>query len=163
MRENKILHIAPENTARVPYNVMKMQNQFGFHSRLLTFYKVSFDFPEDVCLDLKLPRGWLAMKWRTFKHSMLHEKIKEQDINKWTHMPYFAPKNSLEKFYMSLREGTNKSKFLKALEEMDAESFNIIHFDGGIDFFNDSHLAKKWKKDGKKIINCYFHLWNLHN
>src|SRR5438045_4626822 len=92
---NKILHIAPENTAGVPYNVMKMQNESGFTSRLITFYKIPFNFPEDICLDLKLPRGWLAMKWRAFKQSRLHDDMTEQNIDKWTHMPYFAPKNSL--------------------------------------------------------------------
>lgn len=156
MKENKILHIAPENTAGVPYNVMKMHNGSGFLSRLITFYKIQYNFPEDICLDLKLPRGWLAMKWRAFKMSAMHSDIQENKADKWTHMPYFAPKNSLEKFYMNLREGRNKSKFLKVLKDIDADSFNIIHFDGGIDFFNDSRQAKKWKASGKKIINCYF-------
>jgi hypothetical protein len=68
-----VIHIAPENTAGVPYNVMEMQRKFGFNSRLLTFYKIPFDFPEDICLNLKLPRGRLAMKWRKFKQAKLHE------------------------------------------------------------------------------------------
>jgi hypothetical protein len=156
LKEAKVLHIAPENTAGVPYSMMDMQNQSGFKSRLITFYKIPFDFPEDICLDLKLPRGRLAMKWRSIKHSMLHNKIKEQKINQYSHMPYFAPGNLLEKFYMNLREGKNENKLLKALEDIDVESFGIIHFDGGIDFFRDSRLAKKWKKEGKKILNCYF-------
>jgi hypothetical protein len=152
----KVLHIAPENTAGVPYNVMNMQNMFGMSSRLLTFYKIPFDFPEDICLNLSLPRSKVAMKWREFKQSNLQGKINEEQIDKWTYLPYFAPKNPAEKAYMKLRENRNKPKFLKALDELNTELFDIIHFDGGIDFFSDSHLAKAFKMKGKKIVNCYF-------
>ncbi len=152
----KVLHIAPENTAGVPYNVMKMQNMFGLPSRLLTFYKIPYDFPEDICLNLPLPRSKIAMKWREFKQGSLHSKMKDEQIDKWTHLPYFEPKNPAEKAYMKLRENRNKPKFLKALDELNTELFDIIHFDGGIDFFNDSHLAKTFKMKGKKIVNCYF-------
>jgi len=82
LKKPSVLHIAPENTAGVPYNVMEMQNLFGFHSRLLTFYKIPFDFPEDICLNLKLPRSSVAMEWRKFKQSKLHKKLeKENSIN----------------------------------------------------------------------------------
>ncbi len=154
--DKKVLHIAPENTAGVPYNVMKMQNMFGMASRLLTFYKIPYDFPEDICLNLPLPRSKVAMKWREFKQGNLHNKMKEEQIDKWTHLPYFAPQNPAEKAYMKLRENRNKPKFLKALDELNTDQFNIIHFDGGIDFFSDSHLAKAFNMKGKKIVNCYF-------
>ncbi len=156
METKKVLHIAPENTAGVPYNVKKMQSDFGMPARLITFYQIPFDFPEDICLNLPLPRSKVAMKWREFKQSNLQNKIKTEQIDKWTHLPYFAPKNAAEKGYMKLRENRNKPKFLKALDEVDAESFDIIHFDGGIDFFQDSHLAKAFKMKGKKLVNCYF-------
>jgi hypothetical protein len=152
----KILHIAPENTAGVPYNVMNMQNMFGMQARLITFYKIPYNFPEDVCLKLPLPRNRLAMKWREYKQSKLQDEIKEQDIDKWTHLPYFSPKNPMEEAYMKMREGKNKSRFLKALKDVGADSFDVIHFDGGIDFFGDSHFAKACKLSGKKIVNCYF-------
>jgi hypothetical protein len=152
----KVLHIAPENTAGVPYNAMNMQNIFGMPARLVTFYKIPFDFPEDICLNLTLPRNKLAMKWRELKQSKLHDEIHKEEIDKWTHLPYFAPKNQAEKAYMKYRENKNKSKFMKVLNSIGADSFDIIHFDGGIDFFSDSTLAKKFKHDNKKIVNCYF-------
>ncbi|MEO8514973.1 MAG: glycosyltransferase [Ignavibacteria bacterium] len=156
MTSKSVLHIAPENTAGVPYNVMKMQNMFGMPARLLTFYKIPYDFPEDICMNLQLPRSKVAMKWRELKQSNLQNKIKEEQFDKWTHLPYFAPQNPAEKAYMKLRENRNKPKFLKALDELGTDQFDIIHFDGGIDFFSDSHLAKAFKMKGKKIVNCYF-------
>jgi len=151
-----VLHIAPENTAGVPYNVMNMQNMFGMRSRLLTFYKIPFDFPEDICLNLAIPRSGLAMKYRDVKHSLLHKKIKDKNIDSLTYMPYFKPANALEVVYMQRRERKNEKIFLDALNTLQAETFDIIHFDGGIDFYRDSRLAKKWKSAGKKIVNCYF-------
>jgi hypothetical protein len=151
-----VLHIAPENTAGVPYNVMNMQNLFGMRSRLLTLYKIPFDFPEDICLNLAIPRSGLAMKYRDVKHSLLHKKIKVKNIDSLTHMPYFKPANALELIYMQRRERKNEKIFLNALNTLQPETFDIIHFDGGIDFYRDSRLAKIWKSAGKKIVNCYF-------
>ncbi len=151
-----ILHIAPENTAGVPYNVMEMQNQFRLPARLITFYKIPFDFPEDICLNLKLPRGRLAMGWRKFKQAKLHEELREQKADKYSHLPYFAPRNFFENLYLKYREKKNKISFAEALNKVNSSDFPVIHFDGGIDFFSDSRTAKKWKLDGKKIVNCYF-------
>lgn len=153
---HSVLHIAPENTAGVPYNVMKMQNMFGLPARLISFYKIPYDFPEDICLNLPLPRSKIAMKWREIKQAGLQKKIKEDEKDKWTHLPYFTPRNQAEKAYMMLRENRNKTKFLKALDEVNSDSFDIIHFDGGVDFFTDSRLAKTFKLKGKKIVNSYF-------
>jgi Glycosyl transferases group 1 len=150
------LHIAPENTAGVPYNVMNMQNMFGMQARLITFYKIPFDFPEDICLNLPLPRSKIAMKWREVKQASLQKKIKQDNIDNWTHLPYFAPRNPAERSYMALRENRNKGKFQAALKDIDADSFDIFHFDGGIDFYSDSRLAKTFKLKGKKIVNSYF-------
>ena len=154
--KKSILHLAPENTAGVPYNVSSMQNMFGMKSRLITFYKIPYDFPEDICLNLPLPRSKIAMKWREIKQAGMHKDLQEKEIDKWTHLPYFSPKNTAEKTYLKYRENRNKPKLLKALDEINPDSFDIIHFDGGIDFFSDSRLAKTFKLKGKKIVNSYF-------
>lgn len=156
MAELSILHIAPENTAGVPFNVNEMQNRFGLKSRLLTFYKIPFDFPEDICLNLKLLRGRLAMGWRKLKQSRLHESLDSRNIDEFTHMPYFAPRNLFEKLYLKRRERKNEKLFLEVIKNNNLEKSSIIHFDGGIDYYSDSRLAKKWKAQGKKIVNCYF-------
>jgi hypothetical protein len=156
LNKPSVLHIAPENTAGVPYNVMEMQNLFGFHSRLLTFYKIPFDFPEDICLNLKLPRSSVAMEWRKFKQSKLRKELEKESADKFTHMPYYAPHNVFESVYRSMRERSNSGVFKDALGKLDQDKFDIIHFDGGIDFFSNSRTAKMFKSKGKKIINCYF-------
>ena len=149
-----VLHIAPENTAGVPYNVMAMQNRFGMRARLLTLYKIPLDYPEDICLDLPLPKGRLATKWRDYKLTKLRQDLKIKKLDSSKHLPYFKPKNLAERMYLARREKKNQRKFLDAVEKYKFNSFDIIHFDGGICFFGDSRLANKWKSEGKKIINC---------
>ena len=43
---------------------------------------------------------------------------------------------------------------LIASENLDA--FDIIHYDGGLDFTRDSRFAKRWKAMGKSIVTCYY-------
>lgn len=156
MIKPSILHIAPENTAGVPYNLNEMLNRFGFKSRLITFYKVPYDFKEDLCLNLPLPKGKIAMSWRKFKQQKLKDELNKNEKNYFTNLPYFKPKNSLEKLYMKLRQISNEKEFAEALKIVDVLSFDIIQFDGGIDFYLNSKFALDMKAKGKKIINCYY-------
>ena len=58
---------------------MNMQNTFGMPSRLITFYKIPFNFPEDICVNLPIPRNKLAMKWRDLKLKKIQGEIKCQE------------------------------------------------------------------------------------
>ena len=52
MYPNKILHIAPFNTANVPFTFVDSERKLGFDSRLITLGKSSFEYNEDICLNL---------------------------------------------------------------------------------------------------------------
>jgi hypothetical protein len=43
----------------------------------------------------------------------------------------------------------------EAIERYNLDDFEIIHYDGGLDFFRDSRVAARWKKQGKKIV-CHY-------
>jgi glycosyltransferase involved in cell wall biosynthesis len=49
-----------------------------------------------------------------------------------------------------------KKKVFSVVDELKLDEFDIIHYDSGLDFFRNSSLAKKWKKQGKKIVCCYY-------
>lgn len=145
----KILHIAPVNFAGVPYSFYQMHNSVGDYSRIITLHKNDKDFPEDICLDLKLPKSNLARKWRKRKL----EKIEKQFAEK---LHYFEPKNVFERFYFSTSDLLIKKIIDSAIEKFNLNDFNIIHYDGGLDFFRSSAQAKKWKSQGKKIVCVYY-------
>jgi hypothetical protein len=84
----KILHIAPQNTAGMPMDFVKMHRQAGHESNLVTIYKNKLNFEEDISLNLELPQSSLAKKWRDKKISEPAEtKLKE-----------YKPKNLLKRF-----------------------------------------------------------------
>jgi len=142
----KILHIAPQNFAGMPLDFVKMHRMFGDESHLITLFRNTINFEEDICLDFKLPSGKGAKLWRDSKiETTLVPKLK-----------YNQPKNILEKVYFYLRDVKNKSKIHEAIKSYNLFDYDIYHFDGGMDFFRDLRFAKELKKRKKKIVCCYF-------
>jgi hypothetical protein len=145
----KILHLAPINFAGVPYSFYDMHKKCGDHSRLITYHKNQRNFPEDVCLNFPLPDFSLAKYWRK-------EKVIQREKNKTSSSPYFKPKNIFEKLYFSAFDFYKKEKVFSLIDQLSLNEFEIIHYDSGLDFFRNSMLAKIWKKQGKKIVCCYY-------
>ena len=145
----KILHLAPQNYAGVPYSFYQMHNACGDFSRIITFHKNQLEFPEDICLKLPLPNFPLAKVWR-------RKKVAAREISLTLSVPFFKPKNVIEKLYFDLSDYKRRNKISKIIEEYKLNEFDIIHYDAGLDFFRDASQAKKWKNEGKKIVCCYY-------
>ncbi|MFZ2324290.1 MAG: glycosyltransferase [Ignavibacteriaceae bacterium] len=145
----KILHIAPLNFAGVPYDFYQMHNECGDYSRIITLHKNERVFPEDICLKLPLPNQALAKKLRFKKVQSLEGKNLDS-------VHYFEPRNIFEKFYYKTYDALIQPKIENAISDFGLNGFDIIHYDGGLDFYRDAHQAKKWKKLGKKIVCCYY-------
>ena len=145
----KILHIAPLNFAGVPYDFYKMHKASGDKSRIVTLHQNERVFPEDICLDLPLPNQTLAKILRRKKIQALEEK--ERDTGH-----YFEFRNPFEKSYYKIYDFLIQPKIEKAISDFSLNDFDIIHYDGGLDFYRDSRQALKWKKQGKKIVCCYY-------
>jgi hypothetical protein len=145
----KILHLAPQNYAGVPYSFFEMHNSCGDYSRLITYHKNQLNFPEDICLNFPLPVSGFAAKWRKRKVLNTHS-VKQSTA------PLFKPRNIIEAGYFKLNDISRKTKVKEIINKYDLNSFDIIHYDAGLDLFRDSSQAAKWKKEGKKIVCCYY-------
>jgi len=119
---------------------------FGAESRLITLFRNTVNFGEDICLDLKLLSGKGAKIWRDSKI----------DFTPSTKLKYNQPKNILEKVYFYLRDEKNKNRIKEAIKDYNLFDYDIYHFDGGMDFYRDLRFAKELKKRKKKIVCCYF-------
>lgn len=142
----KILHIAPQNFAGMPLDFVRMHRAAGDISNLVTIYKNTLNFDEDITLGFELPKGKGAKLWRDAKIS----KSGKPELK------YVKPKNVLEKIYFDLRDLKNKNKIESLIKDKGLYGFDIYHFDGGMDFFRDLRFAKELKRRGKKIVCCYF-------
>lgn len=145
----KILHLAPQNYAGVPYDFFKMHNSAGDYSRLITYHKNPINFPEDICLNLPLPDFGFAKQWR-------RKKVTDRENISFDSVPYFVPKNILERLYFSINDGLKKKKIEETIQKYNLNEFDIIHYDAGLDFYRYPEQALKWKKEGKKIVCCYY-------
>ena len=145
----KILHIAPQNYAGVPYSFYQMHNACGDYSRLITLHKNQFALPEDVNLNFALPNFTLAKFWR-------RKKLEEREEEKINAAPYFQFKNSFEKFYFFINDKIRKPRVDEIIYELELDDYDIIHYDAGLDFYRHSSQAIKWKRAGKKIVCCYY-------
>lgn len=151
----KILHIAPLNVAGVPYSMVDMQRRFGHDARLVTLHRNAFGFPEDICLDLPLPRNPLAQKWRDFKRGIQKTAIRIGGHNPDTFLPLYHPHNVFEHVYFRWDDIRRSPSVRKAIRDFGLDDFEVVHYDGGLDFFRDARLAKRWKQEGKKIV-CHY-------
>lgn len=145
----RILHIAPQNYAGVPYNFFEMHNACGDYSRLITLHKNQLSFPEDICLNFPLPVNPLAKLWRK-------RKVETAESEKISYPHYFRPKNSFEKIYFFLNDVYKTPSVNRITKKYDLDSFDIIHYDAGLDFFRYPRQARRWKEMGKKIVCCYY-------
>jgi glycosyltransferase involved in cell wall biosynthesis len=126
-----------------------MHNSVGDYSRLITYHKNERDYPEDICLSLPLPESGFAKMWRRIK-------VTDKEKNDMTGIPAFTPKNKFEKIYFDINDRLKKKKIEETIRKYDLNDFDIIHFDAGLDFYRYPAQALKWKKQGKKIVCCYY-------
>jgi len=153
MNQLRVLHVAPVNVAGVPFLMMDMQRQFGAKTRLVTLHENTLTFPEDICLQLPLPRNWLANAWRRVKSYSVANATPLAGTNTPTHI--FKSRNPVEGFYFALMDQMRKETVLDSIRKYELDLFDIVHYDGGMDFFRDSRIAKEWKRMGKKIV-CHY-------
>ncbi len=130
----------------MPVDFVKMHRRFGSESRLITLYKNSLNFEEDICLGFELPKGKIAKSWRDSK---IEAEAKPS-------LRYYKPTNLAERLFFKLRDLRNSRKIQPAIDEFGLYDFDIYHFDGGMDLYRDSRFALELKKRGKKIVCCYF-------
>ena len=147
----KILHVAPINVAGVPFNMVQMHRRFGHQARLVTLHENVLTFPEDICLNIPLPRSSAAQWWRKFKRS----PFIRGEARPRSRAPIHRAKNIFEQLYFLYDDRRRKSTVFRAIEQFELEDFDVIHYDGGMDFFRDARIAKRWKAEGKKIV-CHY-------
>ena len=151
----KILHVAPINVAGVPLAMVEMHRSQQITSRLVTLHSNELSFPEDLCLKMPLPRGRLASWWRAVKRSELSSASPIRAYGRQAKPRELGSRNIFESLYFRYDDARRRAVVERAIAEHDLESFDVIHYDGGLDFFRDARVARRWKAEGKKLV-CHY-------
>ena len=151
----RILHIAPFNTANVPYTFVQAERKLGFDSRLITLGKNPYGLPEDICLNL--PFLGSAGVRRVKRAVTPEQRLRVDNVHRIPERipPVWRPGNALERALIRLREWLWRPKIRRAMLEVDIAGVDIIQLDGGLEFYRDGRIVRKLKEMGKKIICCY--------
>lgn len=133
----------------MPLDFVRMHSQAGYESHLITLYKNTLDFEEDICINLDLPVNRISKKWRD-------SKVSVSDFDSTGKIKYYKPKNVFESIFFKLRDYKNSRLVKQYIESYNLYDYDIYHFDGGMDLYRDTRFAKELKKRKKKIVCCYF-------
>lgn len=146
----KILHIAPENFAGVPFTIVEAERELGYQSRLITFFRKS-NYEEDISLDLPFIKNPVIDKLRDFKYS--------ETLSNRLRIPEKIPIHYTEKGILSfIRDKIWESRIKRFLQNADFDlyDFDIYQLDGGLGFLRNCKFIRKLVEKNKKIICFYY-------
>ena len=152
----KILYISPENTVGTLSAWKRFHESKGNTCDFITFYKTPNNFEPGICLDLPLvSTGGFYRKLRSIYYYNKYGVNGEYSI-KCGYPPTWRASKNYEQIFFSIRDYIWKKTIRKKLKHIDLLSYDIYHFEWGLDFFRDCSFAKKIAKLNKPIF-CTYH------
>jgi len=150
----KILHIAPFNTAGVPYTLMTAERELGFESRLVTLGSPQQGRVGDISLNLPFMDSRLTRLMKKLFTPRSRLEIKSHVEVPDSIPPVWKP-GEAEAILIKFREAIWFNKINNCINTNDLTSFDVVQLDGGLGFYRNSRFVKSMAEAGKKIICCY--------
>ena len=151
----KILHIAPFNTAGVPFTLVKAERTLGHESRLVTLGVGRQNREEDISLNLPFLDSSFTRLAKQFFTPVSRRKIDNRAKIPETIPLKWYPAGIGEKILIALREKLWERKITSLLKSININQFDIIQLDGGLGFYRDGRIIHKLKERKIKIVCCY--------
>jgi len=151
----KILYISPENTVGTLTLWKKEHSSRGHECRTVTFFKSPKNFKEDICLELPFNftgkkmasvRNWVYQQYRGDEG---YFKSKDGYPPKWT------PEGRFDSLFLSFKDWLWRPIIKRAIDQYDLTSFDVVHFESGMDFLKDESFVETLSEKGIKIIAHY--------
>ena len=156
----KILYISPENTVGTLSTWKRFHESTHHHCDFVTFYKTSNNFDSGICLDLPLiSTNYLFRKIRALYYYNKYGKNGEYSVKSGT-PPIWTTTKWYEKKFFQWRDKKWKKIISQKLQNLNLLSYDIYHFEWGLDFYRDCSFAKQVSKLNKPII-CTYHAQDL--
>ncbi|NQU68398.1 MAG: hypothetical protein HQ510_10690 [Candidatus Marinimicrobia bacterium] len=150
----KILYIAPENVVG-NLNIWKhIHESRGNQCRFITYFKSLNGFPEDICLNLPLvsPAPWF-LATRKMVYRFLGGPKESVVLD--GHPPVWSPSNPLISTFFKFRDALWKRTVEQTIEQFNLLDFDILHLETGLEFYRNGSFIKRFKQQGKPILNTF--------
>lgn len=152
--KTSILHIAPRNTAGVPWTIVREERRRGLDSWLLTYRPHRFGFSQDETLNLPfVDDPFTATLQRTLTTTPKKFNVRreyEELPPKW-HGNNF-PASAL----FGVRDRIWKSRMKKAGFPERLKDYDIIVLDGGLPLLRSGKWISAWAKATGKLATTYY-------
>ncbi|MCS6808581.1 MAG: glycosyltransferase [Bacteroidota bacterium] len=148
----KILHLAVENFAGIPFRLVQEERRRGHESRLITLLPSAQKYEEDIALRLpwsRLPQLQKVRSWIRGSRAQMIDNLRHQGRVK-----YWQPANVLDVFLFRMRDALWMPTIQRALRGLGGlESFDVIIADGGHDC---TRFPRLLAETSVPIITCYY-------
>lgn len=153
MSRPKILHIAPMNVSGVPGQFVRAERRLGFESRLVTLYRDTRGYPEDICLDLPHITSGLAggLKKRVSDPAKLH--VSNRRAAPGSIPIRWAPYSPAERLLVLLRDLAWIPRIERSIRRYGLDEFQVYQLDGGLGLYRHVWFLSRLRN--VQVICCY--------
>ena len=152
----KILYISPENTVGTLSLWKKAHENLGNDCLFITLYPTRNDYDPGICLNLPLISSNAFYIDKRHKYYKLHRGDLGSYSEKEGFPPIWMPNSKLEQYYFNFRDWVWHFKVERAIKELDLFSYDIFHFEWGLEFYRDGRFVSRLAEAGKPIA-CSYH------
>ena len=150
----KILYISPINTVGTLDLWKKFHKSKGHECEYITFFNSPLDVDNGICLNLPfIAKSKSSIALRKIYYQLIRGSQGEYEP-KEGYPPTWESSNRIESLYFHLRDWIWSFKIEPMIKKHNLDSYDIYHFEWGLDFYRNSQFAKRLKN--KKII-CTYH------
>jgi len=150
-----ILHIAPQNTAGLPYEIVKLERKFGFDSKLITMWKHPYGFKEDECLELPAVAGPIITRMQKLLRTTPQSPNKRR-----TNPEKIPPEWNGHRFpsrqLFAARDFIWEKKMRKLGFPERLYDYDIIVLDSGIPLLRSCKWISQWTNKKSKLSTFYY-------
>ena len=153
MGQKRILHIAVENFAGLPYTIVREERAWGIQSHLITLYRTSQEFPEEFSLELPFLKGNLMRRVRhsTGSTSSIGTSRRTNGDRPplWSYPKGLKPLFDIRDMLWNVK--IKKSGVLNMLFDAD-----IVVLDGGLGFLRSGRYVLKWAEERGALVSVFY-------
>jgi len=150
---NRILHIATENFAGVPYSLVRAERLLGMESDLITISKPIREHPQEESLNLPF-YGGIANRFvrRITKSSgkLINKRFEGEDFPPvWSPRPWgkilFNIRDKIWEYYIRRKGFPDK-----------LNNYDIIVLDGGVGFLRSGKFIRQWIQKTNRLVTIFY-------